>query len=203
MADRSLNLSLKAFMKPAATGLQPPLFEVFIGDCIRSCRWLVLTCAIAVGLIVSDCQLSNKNSLGTWKIYHNQRYAFEFPYPSNWVPSPMPANRDGQAFSDPLQPDVEIRGSAGYSLPEINKMRYKSPHHKHAKVSTKNFTTQQGLSGELQVEVGSDFSSMTLTLTQAKVLYIWQGQAPSQQFADYYRFFYYIASQFRVSPALN
>lgn len=113
----------------------------------------------------------------------------------------MPANGDGQAFSNPLQAEVEIRGAAGYSLPENKEARHKSLHHKQPKVSKQNFTTQQGLTGELQVEVDAQISSMKLTLTQGKVLYSWQGQAPSKQFADYYRFFYYVASQFRVPPS--
>ncbi len=176
----------------------PLPFKVSIAYYVRSCRWLVLACAIALVLILSDCQSSNQRPLGTWKIYHNQRYGFEFLYPSNWVPAPTPSNRDGQAFSGPLQSDVEIRGSAGYSWQEIEAARYKCACHHHPKVSKQNFTTQQGLTGELKVEVASDFSSMTLTLSQGKILYIWQGRASSRQFADYYRFFYYIASQYRV-----
>lgn len=175
-------------------------FEVSIAYYIRSCRWLVLACEISLVLILSDCQSPNKRQLGTWQTYHNQRYGFEFLYPSNWVPAPIPSNRDGQAFSGPLPTDVEIRGSAGYIWQGIEAVRCKCGcrYHHHPKVSKQNFTTQQGLTGELKVEVDSEFSSMTLTLKQRQILYVWQGQAPSKQFADYYRFFYYVASQYRV-----
>lgn len=185
-------------IKSAATALVPPPFEVSIAYYIRSCRWLILACAIAIVLILADCQSPNQISPGTWKIYHNQRYGFEFPYPSNWVTEPIPANRDGQAFSDPLHPDVEIRGSAGYNLPLIEGAFPKPLQYKHPKVPKNNFITQQGVIGELLIEVGADFSSIRLRLTLGKVQYNWQGQAPSKKFADYYRFFYYIASQFRV-----
>ena len=181
------DLSVTYAIKFAATALLTPLFEVSIANYIRSCRWLVPSCAIAIALLLSDCQSSNQNpSAGTWKIYHNQRYGFEFPYPSNWVVAPMPANGDGQAFSNPLQVEVEIRGAAGYRLPENRGVHQKLPY-KQPKVSIQNFTTQQGLTGELQVEVGTEISSMRLTLTQGKVLYSWQGQAPNKQFADYYQ----------------
>jgi hypothetical protein len=56
------------------------------------------------------------------------------------------------------------------------------------------------LKGNLEVEVGSDISVMRLTLSQGKVQYNWQGQCDNKKFASYYRFFYYVASQYRISP---
>lgn len=110
----------------------------------------------------------------------------------------MPDNRDGLAFSDPQNPAVLIIGIAGDRLPEIElSAKQKSP----PKSTQQNFTTEQGRTGKLQVDVGADFSSMTLTLIQGRIRYHWRGQSPSQQFADYYRFFYYIASQFRLPPS--
>jgi hypothetical protein len=61
-----------------------------------------------------------------------------------------------------------------------------------------NFKTAQGVSGVLVVEVGSLTSSMTLTLQQGQVKYYWQGRSNSEEFDNYYRFFYYIAQQYRI-----
>ncbi len=127
-------------------------------------------------------------------MYHNPRFGFEFPYPSNWVTGPMPDSRDGQTFSDPTSPTVEIRGWAGFNLEE-----FKSPNT--AQPLKQNFTTAQGLTGDLEVEVGTQISMMTLILNQGSLRYYWQGRAPSKQFAEYYRFFYYSASQYRLPVA--
>lgn len=156
----------------------------------------MLAYGIALIVMLSGCPPSDSQS-GTWKTYQNPRYGFEFLYPSNWVPAPMPDNRDGQAFSDRQNLAVQILGSAGDRLPEIEVVPSQE---KHPKSTQQNFTTQQGRTGKLQVDVGTDFSLMTLTLTQGRIRYTWQGKAPSKQFADYYRFFYYIASQYRLPP---
>ncbi|MBD0362819.1 MAG: hypothetical protein ICV55_08630, partial [Coleofasciculus sp. C3-bin4] len=71
-----------------------------------------------LALMLSSCQVSNFDSLGSWSTYHNQRYNFKFPYPSNWVSVPMPDNGDGRAFRDPQNPTTEIRGWAANQLPE-------------------------------------------------------------------------------------
>ena len=165
------------------------------------------------------CHASNLGSQGSWSTYHNQRYNFEFPYPKNWVSVPMPDNGDGGAFRDPQNSSVEIRGWAANKLPEIAasptsiklsegqpRLKKKAPAlavtAKDApKSQQQNFTTEQGLTGKLKVKIGSQISSMTLTLNQGKVEYNWQGQCDSKQFADYYRFFYYVASQYRISSA--
>lgn len=71
------------------------------------------------------------------------------------------------------------------------------------KFQQQNFTTEQGLTGKLRVEINPDISLMTLTLSQGNVSYHWQGQCNSEQFADYYRFFYYVARQYRLPPLEN
>jgi len=168
---------------------------------VKNFRWVRLACGLALSIVLlSGCPSSDGRSQ-TWKIYRNPRYNFEFPYPSNWVPSRVPDNRDGQAFSDPTLPDVEIRGWAGYSLLENEITNHKATPPKSPQPWKQNFTTKQGLTGELQVDVRVDISLMTLTLKHESLLYRWQGRSPSKQFADYYRFFYYIASQYRVPSA--
>ncbi|WP_199321388.1 hypothetical protein [Microcoleus sp. FACHB-831] len=176
-------------------------------------KFLIMTCALAkvafgfaLALSVSSCQPSERTASGTWKTYNNQRYGFEFPYPSNWVASPMPDNRDGQAFSDPQNSAVEIRAWAGQRLPDNGSLgayytrRTKGHKKDRPKHSKQNLTTKQGVTGELQVDINSDTSFMTLTLRQGQIQYNWQGRSPSQEFPDYYRFFYYIATEYRVPP---
>jgi hypothetical protein len=168
-------------------------------------------------IMLLSCRASNIGSQSNWDTYRNPRYGFEFPYPSNWVPFPMPDNRDGQAFRDPQNASSEIRGWAANKLSETVDSQTKkeghrlnlepSPSSMPAKDSPKfqeqNFTTEQGVTGKLRVEIGSDTSLMTLTLSQGNVLYNWQGQCNSEQFADYYRFFYYVARQYRLPPLKN
>lgn len=177
-----------------------------------------LALAIAPLLVILlGCQDANKVSQNNWKIYRNSRYNFEFPYPGNWVAFPMPDNRDGQAFRDPNNPNAEIRGWAANNLSatvtspppgvlyqrqhrlKVEASSLDSIEPKPLKSQEQNFTTDQGLTGNLKVEIGSDTSLMTLTLSQGKVLYNWQGQCESKQFADYYRSFYYIARQYRLT----
>jgi hypothetical protein len=38
-----------------------------------------------------------------------------------------------------------------------------------------------------------------LTITQAELEYYWQGQSDSQDFQNYYRLFYYIAQEYKIS----
>ena len=171
-----------------------------------------------LAVMVLSCQSSNLGSRGSWNTYRNQRYNFEFPYPSNWVSVPMPDNGDGGAFRDPQNPSVEIRGWAANKLSatvasSAARGLYKREHRFKNKASSlndtakdsqksqqQNFTTEQGLEGKLEVELGSDISLMRLTLSQGKVQYHWQGQSDSKQFVNYYRFFYYVASKYRISP---
>ena len=162
------------------------------GKCELRRVW-TFTCmpgAIILALILSGCRPSSFTSAGSWKTYSNSRYGFEFLYPSNWVAAPPPEDQDGQAFTLPQNPAVEIRGWASnqYAL-QKNK----------AKSLQSNFKTKQGLAGQLKVKIGPEQSSMTLTLNQGQFRYSWQGQAPSQQFDNYYRFFYYTAVEYQVS----
>ena len=110
----------------------------------------------------------------------------------------MPDNRDGRSFRDPKNPSLEIRGWAANKLPDMIALSSKKLFKNSPKPQLQNFTTDQGLTGELLVEVGSDISVITLTLSQGKVQYNWQGQCDSKQFADNYRFFYYVATQYRL-----
>ena len=151
-------------------------------------------------LILFSCRASNVSMPNSWDTYHNPRYSFEFPYPRNWTPFPMPDNRDGRVFRDPKNPTLEIRGWAGHKLSEIRASSSKKSAKQSPTPQRQNFTTDQGVTGELQVEIGSDISLMTLTLSQGKVQYRWQGQCESEQFADNYRFFYYVATQYRLPP---
>ncbi|HEY9652695.1 MAG TPA: hypothetical protein V6C95_18715 [Coleofasciculaceae cyanobacterium] len=178
-----------------------------------------LTLAIApLVIILLGCQDANNVSQDNWKVYRNPRYDFEFPYPSNWVAFPMPDNRDGQAFRDPNNPNSEIRGWAANNLsamviPPASRVLHHGQNALKVEASLldsteptplksqeENFTTDQGLTGNLKVEIGSDTSVMTLTLSQGKILYNWQGQCESEDFAAYYRSFYYIARQYRLPP---
>ncbi len=142
----------------------------------------------ALALVAIMCGCSNdQEQTTTWKTYANRRYGFEFPYPSNWNTLPAPENQDGIAFVSPGR-DVEIRGWAGNQLQLLEKSVDKQT----------NFKTKQGRSGQLVIDVGLQVSSMTLTLTQDEVYYYWRGQCQNEKFGDYYRFFYYIAQQYRI-----
>lgn len=110
----------------------------------------------------------------------------------------MPDNRDGGAFRDPQNPSVEIRGWAVNQLVKTKELSPKKSAKDSSKSQQENFTTKQGTTGNLQIEIGSKISSMTLRLSRNKVQYNWQGQSNNKQFADYYRLFYYIASQYRL-----
>ncbi|BAY25204.1 hypothetical protein NIES2100_50100 [Calothrix sp. NIES-2100] len=148
--------------------------------------------AIAFVIMLWGCTAPGFNASNVaWKTYINNRYGFEFPYPSNWNALPPPDNDDGIAFVSPQKSSVVIRAWAGNRLPESA-----SPD---AKITVNpNFKTAQGIPGVMVVEVGQQVSSMTLTITQGQVKYYWQGRSQSQDFTDYYRFFYYIAQQYKV-----
>lgn len=161
----------------------------------------LLGCILPLVLILLSCRAVNLDAQSSWNTYRNPRYDFEFPYPSNWTPFPIPDNRDGRAFRDPQNPNFEIRGWAADILSALQASSPNSAPKDLAETQQQNFTTDQGLTGKLQVEIGTDTSLMTLTLSQEKVLYNWQGQCESQQFADYYRLFYYIARHYRLPPS--
>ena len=149
-----------------------------------------------LAVLLLSCQGTNVDLPESWNTYRNPRFNFEFLYPSNWTPFPVPDNLDGRAFGNPENPDCEIRGWAEFAEPGIP-----SPESTSQPLNTskpQNFITDQGKTGQLQVELDSDISVMRLTLTQENVSYNWQGRCESEQFADYYRFFYYIARQYRL-----
>ncbi|MGJ5675818.1 MAG: hypothetical protein ACR9NN_19735 [Nostochopsis sp.] len=150
--------------------------------------------AIALSVILGSCTPTTGFNISnqTGKIYSNARYGFEFPYPTTWKSLPSD-NGDGIVFISPKNNTVEIRSWAGMQLPEVIIPE------KNAKTSINpNFTTAQGVSGVLTVEVGQQQSVMTLKLAQGQLKYYWQGKAPSPEFDNYYRFFYYIASSYKI-----
>ena len=130
---------------------------------------------VLLTMLLQGCQ-SSRNSSATWKIYRNPRYQFEFLYPSKWIATTMPDNRDGQAFRDPQQPGIEIRGWAEHRLSGMILNSRTSTVKNTAQPLQLNFTTQQGVTGQLQVKVGSDFNIMELRLNQGLVLYHWRGK---------------------------
>lgn len=149
------------------------------------------TASIALVLTMCGCQPATNTP--TWQTYTNDRYNFEFLYPSNWKALPPPDNNDGQAFVAPQNSQVQIRGWAGNNLPQWHLQQ------QGAKTTTNsNFKTTQGVSGQLTVEVGKDLSSMTLKITKGQIHYYWQGQAPSAEFDRYYRYFSYIAQEYKI-----
>lgn len=153
--------------------------------------------AFLLVIVLFSCR-STADSAGSWKTYQNDRFGFEFLYPERWVASIPPEARDGMAFSDPKNPGVEIRGWATFAR-SPSKASRQQPSKVPQKSMPPNFTTQQGVTGSLEVKIDPKISSMTITLLKNNIFYYWQGSAPNQQFDAYYRFFYYIASRYRIS----
>ncbi|MEH2258620.1 hypothetical protein [Nostoc sp.] len=146
---------------------------------------------VALLIMLWSCTANDFNTGAiAWKTYSNSRYGFEFPYPSNWTSLVASENGDGIAFISPQDNSVEIRGWASHQLPNDQES---------VKKIKSNFQTVQGVSGVLVVEVDRRAGSMTLTLTQSQVKYHLQGRSKSQEFQNYYRLFYYIAQQYRIS----
>ncbi|MEH2331934.1 hypothetical protein [Nostoc sp.] len=146
---------------------------------------------VALLIMLWSCTANDFNAGAiAWKTYNNSRYGFEFPYPSNWTSLVASENGDGIAFISPQDNSVEIRGWASHQLPNDQEF---------VKKIKSNFQTVQGVSGVVVVEVDRRAGSMTLTLTQSQVKYHLQGRSKSQEFQNYYRLFYYIAQQYRIS----
>lgn len=81
---------------------------------LRPALWL----SLGLGVLQLGCQsvplvFSNQTSTPV-TVYHNDRFAFEFPHPSHWTEAPAPGNGDGQAFIHPDNPEIEVRGWASY-----------------------------------------------------------------------------------------
>lgn len=153
-----------------------------------------LLLSLIIGL-VSSCSQLEVSERRTWKVYQNPNYGFEFPYPDNWVPAPLSDGQDGRRFRNPHSMDVEILGWASHlsSAPGDS-----SEQVRRSVLAAPNFTTRQGLRGQLRVEIGASVSLMTLTLAEEGVVYFWQGRSPSDQFSQYYEFFDYVAKQYHV-----
>jgi hypothetical protein len=123
-----------------------------------------------------------------WRTYRNPRFGFEFLYPEGWIDSIPPENQDGIAFNDPRNSGLEIRSWAKLKRSENSAQPKPTP----------NFTTEQGIPGRIDVKVEAQSSVMMLTIAHKDVEYQWRGVAPSNQFGNYYRFFSFIASRYRV-----
>ena len=148
-------------------------------------RWTIGLFALALSGC-GDRPLLPPNS---WSTYDNPRFGFEFPYPRDWVASPSPSNLDGRTFSHPKNPEVRVTGWGGYLLErDVGG----------SEVTSANFTTDGGVKGKLTVEVESQVTSIHLTLRDEGVTYHFEGRSPSQEFADYYRLFYDMASRYQI-----
>jgi len=143
--------------------------------------------------ILWGCGVSSQGKATEWKTYTNSRYAYEFFYPSNWKSLEAPVNDDGIAFVSPQNNNIEIRGWASNQLPEtiIETTGIKT-------TTNPNFKTAQGISGVLTIEADGQETRMKLTLAKDKIGYYWQGRCPSGEIDNYYRFFYYIAQQYKI-----
>lgn len=161
----------------------------------RKSVWFAPVLGAVASLLIVGCAPSDMGVAQHWKLYRNLRYGFEFPYPDTWEVAPLVSNQDGQLYRDPHNAEVKILGWASKISPEVGTDLEQA---RQNLVSSPNFVTTQGLRGHLRVEIGAEVSVMTLTLTRGEVVYSWQGRSPSDEFAGYYQFFYYVASHYRV-----
>jgi len=138
------------------------------------------------GCIDNDFQVKDVR----WKTYKNNRYGFEFPYPNTWQQLGNPDNSDGIALVSPNKKNVEIRA---YASKPLLKFATENPQ------PVPNFRTHQGFSGVLAVEAGEKVTVIKLTISQENLEYHWQGQSGSKDFQNYYRLFYYIAQEYKIS----
>jgi hypothetical protein len=151
----------------------------------------VITSGVGVAMIFWGCNANNLQLQETrWNIYRNNRYGFEFPYPNGWQLLGNPDNSDGVALVAPNRKNIEIRSYASKSLLKFSNNNLNP---------VPNFQTHQGFSGVLVVEVGEKLTVMKLTITQDELEYYWQGQSASPDFQNYYRLFYYIAQEYKIS----
>jgi hypothetical protein len=170
------------------------MFTAAVKTCNLRRVIVALVSGVGTAMIFSSCSATSfPTSKLAWETYHNSRYGFEFPYPSNWTSLAPPDNNDGVTFVSPQNQDAQIRAWAGNQLPESITQDPKT-----IKTIDENFQTAQGVSGVLVVEVGEEVSSMQLTITQGQVKYYWQGKSNSKEFRYRYQLFYYIAQQYKI-----
>ena len=146
---------------------------------------------VGVGMIYWGCNANDfqvKNV--TWNTYKNNRYGFEFPYPNTWQELRKPDNSDGVVLVLPNKENLEIRSYASKPVLEFSPKTQEQGY---------NFRTNQGVFSVLTVEVREKVTVIKLTITQAELEYYWQGQSESQDFQNYYRLFYYIAQEYKIS----
>ena len=165
--------------------------ENFTTNIYQGCRWSVYGFLLCLILGCNTIRLQDYEN--SWKTYKNTRYGFEFPYPSGWYEMKSD-NNDGIMFISPKKSSVQIRSWAGNQMvPYITgDIETKTP------TNNSNFKNVQGIPGMITVEIGARESLITLKLAQNRIKYYWQGKAPSQEFDDYYQFFYYIAENYRL-----
>ncbi|MBE9042682.1 hypothetical protein IQ235_18130 [Oscillatoriales cyanobacterium LEGE 11467] len=132
----------------------------------------------------------------SWKTYENPRFSFELPYPGDWTSARVPSNLDGRTFYHPQNPEVRVTGWGGYLLRTGESGNI-------SEVTPANFTTDQGVRGKLTVEVASEVTLVRLTLIDEAAIYHFEGRSPSGEFADYYRLFYDMASQYRIGETVG
>ncbi|MFO5471137.1 MAG: hypothetical protein ACLBM3_17110 [Dolichospermum sp.] len=147
------------------------------------------SCLMVWGCNTNDFQVKDV----TWKTYKNDRYGFEFPYPHTWQELRNPDNSDGVVLVLPNKKNLEIRS---YASKPVLKFSPKTQEHQEQGY---NFRTNQGVFSVLTVEVKEKVTIIKLTITQAELEYYWQGQSDSQDFQNYYRLFYYIAQEYKIS----
>jgi hypothetical protein len=160
---------------------------------LRQQAVLAMLSALLLTLFAVSCDRLELTR-STWAIYRNPHYHFEFPYPKSWVQVASPANRDGQAFTAPGNPNIEIRGWASQILLDRNT----HPASPQPAAAPGTFATAQGLTGNLRIEIREETTAVTLTLIRDQVTYSWQGRSPNHQFAEYYPLFDYVARQYRI-----
>ncbi|MDB9535529.1 hypothetical protein PN451_06665 [Dolichospermum planctonicum CS-1226] len=147
------------------------------------------SCLMVWGCNANDFQVKDV----IWNTYKNDRYGFEFPYPHTWQELRNPDNSDGVVLVLPDKKNLEIRS---YASKPVLKFSPKNQEHQE---QVYNFQTNQGVFSVLTVEVREKVTVIKLTITQAELEYSWQGQSDSQDFQNYYRLFYYIAREYKIS----
>lgn len=139
---------------------------------------------LCVLISVSACSAHSPSS--NWKIYQNPRYGFTFPYPHQWQAQPPPENQDGQIFSHPDRPEIQIQGFA-QSQVEPQGLE-----------NGPNFVTNQGIKAVLTPTLETTTSRLTLRIYSHQVYYVWEGRSPSSEFAQYYPLFEQIAREYTI-----